>query len=69
MSRIEAKKIVRKYAEKLKKENYSFQMIYLFGSFAQNKSHKWSDIDVAIISDKLKPLCRLIIYSRTNKIK
>ncbi|MEA1937126.1 MAG: nucleotidyltransferase domain-containing protein [Patescibacteria group bacterium] len=54
MSKVEAKKIVRKYAEKLKKENYPFQTIYLFGSFAQNKAHKWSDIDVAVISDKLK---------------
>ena len=54
MSKVEAKKIVRKYAEKLEKENYPFQMIYLFGSYAQNKSHKWSDIDVAVVSDKLK---------------
>jgi predicted nucleotidyltransferase len=54
MSKIEAKKIVKKYAEKLRKEDYPFQAIYLFGSFAKNKSHKWSDIDVAVVSDKLK---------------
>ena len=54
MSKIEAKKVVRKYAEKLKEENYPFHSVYLFGSFAQNKSHKWSDIDVAVVSDKLK---------------
>jgi predicted nucleotidyltransferase len=54
MSRIEAKKIVKKYAEKLKTEKYPFSAIYLFGSHAQGKADKWSDIDVAIISKKLK---------------
>ena len=54
MSKVEAKKIVRNYAKKLREKNYPFQTIYLFGSYAQNKSHKWSDIDVAVVSDKLK---------------
>ena len=54
MSKVEAKKIVRKYAEKLKKENYPFSAIYLFGSHAKGKAHKWSDIDVAVVSDKMK---------------
>lgn len=54
MRRIEAKKIVKKYAEKLKKENYPFSAIYLFGSCALDKANKWSDIDVAVILDKLK---------------
>jgi len=54
MSRVEAKKIVKKYAEKLKEENYPFSAIYLFGSRAKEKSNKWSDIDIAVISDKLK---------------
>ncbi|HHD92685.1 MAG TPA: nucleotidyltransferase domain-containing protein [Candidatus Portnoybacteria bacterium] len=54
MSRIKAEKIVKKYAEKLRKEGYSFYAIYLFGSYALNKANQWSDIDVAVISDKLK---------------
>ena len=54
MSNIKAKKIVKKYAEKLKENNYPFASIYLFGSYAKNKAHKWSDIDVAIVSDKMK---------------
>ena len=54
MSNIKAKKIVKKYAEKLKKENYPISAVYLFGSHAKGKAHKWSDIDVAVISDKLK---------------
>ncbi len=54
MSKVEAKKIVKKYAKKLEEENYPFSAIYLFGSYAKGKSHKWSDIDVAVISEKLK---------------
>jgi len=54
MSRIEAKKIVKQYAEKLKAENYPFSAVYLFGSQLKGKTHKGSDIDVAVISDKLK---------------
>ena len=54
MSKVEAKKIVKNYAKKLKEENYPFSAIYLFGSCAKGKSHKWSDIDVAVVSDKLK---------------
>lgn len=54
MSKIESKKIIRRYAEKLKTENYPFSAIYLFGSHAKGKTHKWSDIDVAVVSKKLK---------------
>lgn len=54
MPKINAKKIVKKYAEKLKKENYPYIAIYLFGSYAKGKAHEWSDIDVAVISDKMR---------------
>ena len=54
MSRIKAEKIVKKYAAELKAKKYPFSEIYLFGSYANGKANRWSDIDVAIISDKLK---------------
>ncbi len=54
MSKDKVKKIVKKYAIKLRAKKYPFSAIYLFGSHAKNKAHKWSDIDVAVISDKLK---------------
>ncbi len=54
MSKVEAKKIVRNYAKKLREENYPFSAVYLFGSHAKGKAHKWSDIDVAVVSDKMK---------------
>lgn len=54
MSKVEAKKIVKKYAQKLKEKNFPFSALFLFGSFARGKAGKWSDIDVAVVSDKLK---------------
>ncbi len=54
MSKIDARKIVKKYAEKLKEKKYPFTAVYLFGSYAKGKARKWSDIDVAVITDKLK---------------
>ena len=54
MSKAEATKVVRKYAEKLKAEKYPFSAIYLFGSFAKETNHKWSDIDVAIVSKEVE---------------
>ncbi len=54
MSKAEAEKIVKKYMIRLLKENYPFTAVYLFGSHATGKAGKWSDIDVAVLSDKMK---------------
>ncbi len=56
MSQIEAKKITKKYIKKLKKEDFPFSAVYLFGSYAKNKAHKDSDIDIAVFSDKFKKI-------------
>lgn len=54
MSKTEVKKIIRNYAKMLKTKKYPFSAMYLFGSYAKGKAHKWSDIDVAVVSNKLK---------------
>ncbi|NCP16974.1 nucleotidyltransferase [Candidatus Kuenenbacteria bacterium CG_4_8_14_3_um_filter_39_15] len=54
MSKDSAKKIVKKYVQKLQENNYQCRAVYLFGSTVKGKAHKWSDIDVAVITDKLK---------------
>lgn len=54
MSKIETNKIVKQYAQALKRAHYPFKAIYLFGSHARGVAHQWSDIDVAVVSDKLK---------------
>ena len=48
------KKIVKEYAKQLKAEKYPISGVYLFGSYANGKAGKWSDIDVAVISKKNK---------------
>ncbi len=54
MSKTQVKNIAKEYANKLKAEGYPFSAIYLFGSYTQDRADKWSDIDIAVISDKLK---------------
>lgn len=54
MSKTEVKKIIKKYANELRKKNFSVSSMYLFGSYAKGKAHKWSDIDVAVVSNNLK---------------
>jgi len=53
MSQIEIKKIVKKYAEILRQNNYPLSAVYLFGSWAKNRAHDWSDIDVAVVTNRL----------------
>lgn len=52
MSKDDAKKIVERYAEKLKGNKIPLFGLYLFGSFAKGEARKWSDIDVAIFSKR-----------------
>ena len=54
MSKKEVKKIIKNYANKLKEKKFPVSAMYLFGSYAKNKARKWSDIDVAVVSNKLK---------------
>lgn len=53
MSQVEAKKIVKNYAKILKQNNYPLSAVYLFGSWAKNRAHDWSDIDVAVVTNRL----------------
>ncbi|MCX6719247.1 MAG: nucleotidyltransferase domain-containing protein [Candidatus Taylorbacteria bacterium] len=52
MSKDDAKKIVVRYADKLKEYKIPLSGVYLFGSFARGEAKKWSDIDVAIFSKR-----------------
>ncbi len=54
MSTAEAKDIVSHYAEQLRKEGYPITALYLFGSAVKGTFNPMSDIDVAVISEKLK---------------
>src|SRR3989338_3147721 len=54
MSKAEAKKIIINYAKTLQARNFPVSAMYLFGSYAKGKANKWSDIDVAVVSNKLR---------------
>ena len=42
-------KIVRQYLARLAKNDFDIKAAYIFGSFAKEKSHKDSDVDLAIV--------------------
>lgn len=54
MSKNQIKQIIKKYKDTLEELNFPVEAIYLFGSQAKGTTHKWSDIDIAVVSDKLK---------------
>jgi predicted nucleotidyltransferase len=51
---LKLKKIIQKYAETLRAGGYPVEKMYLFGSQVNGKAHKDSDIDVAVVSNKLR---------------
>lgn len=42
---------INKFIEEVKKENLSIDQAFLFGSYAKGNYSKYSDIDIAIISN------------------
>jgi len=45
-------KDIKKYVAELRKKNIDIVAAYLFGSYANGKPTKWSDIDVALLTTK-----------------
>lgn len=50
------KKIIHKYIDELKKNNISIRQAILFGSYAKGYPNKWSDIDIALVSEAFEGL-------------
>ena len=44
--------ILEKYKQLLHQRKVNFDGLYLFGSYAKRKPRAWSDIDIAVISEK-----------------
>lgn len=42
--------IINRFINRLNKEAFQIDAVYLYGSYAKGKQNKWSDIDIAIIS-------------------
>ena len=47
----EVVKILHQYLQELEKTEIHIKTAILFGSYAKGTSHKWSDMDVALVSD------------------
>jgi predicted nucleotidyltransferase len=46
--------LVKKYVSMLEENNFPIRKAILFGSYVNGKYDKWSDIDVALVSDKFE---------------
>ncbi len=47
-------KMAKKFLERLKSEGINVEGLYLYGSYAKGTAHKWSDIDIAVVSSDFK---------------
>ncbi|OGU15751.1 MAG: nucleotidyltransferase [Ignavibacteria bacterium GWB2_35_12] len=47
----EIKELIHKFIDELEATNIHVQKAVLFGSYARGTNDKWSDIDLAIVSD------------------
>ena len=45
-------KLVKKFAKELETKDLHLRKVILFGSYARNEQHQYSDIDVAIVADE-----------------
>ena len=43
---------IKEYISTLRDKNITVLQAYLFGSYAKDKADEWSDIDLAIVTDK-----------------
>ena len=46
--------LVKQFAADVRSEGVHLRKIFLFGSFAQNKQHRFSDVDVALVADEFQ---------------
>ena len=46
--------IIKKYLSLLENNGFPIKEAYLYGSYTRNEENKWSDIDIAVISDRFE---------------
>lgn len=49
---VEIKKKIYLFLDELKGSDIPIEKAYVFGSYAKGTSNEWSDVDLAIVSDK-----------------
>ena len=60
-------KEIIQYINILKQDKLPIKKAILFGSYAKGKQHKWSDIDLCIISPKFKNAFKALNYLSLKK--
>jgi len=50
------------YARYLQDDGLPIEKVFVFGSYAKGTSHKWSDIDVCIISKTFRGKCDPLVF-------
>ena len=45
---------IEKFADEIKNSGIGLKRVILFGSYAANKQHEFSDVDIALVADKFK---------------
>lgn len=61
------KAYINDYIAVLQNEGLSIEKVFLFGSYAKGHSHKWSDIDVCVISSRFGKRCDPYEYLWTKR--
>ncbi len=67
MSKNQAIAIVKNYANQLQADNFSFARVYLFGSCARGTNRTDSDIDVAVVSNRLRKFEDSFVLRRARR--
>ena len=49
-------KHLKNIVAEIKRSGIHLRKVILFGSYAKNKQHRWSDIDVALVADEFKTI-------------
>lgn len=62
------RKAIDDYLEVLKEDNLPISSVFLFGSYAKGKQHKWSDIDICVISPKFKDAWSALQYLWSKRV-
>lgn len=53
---------IKEYVKVLKKDKLPIKKVYLYGSYAKGSQHKWSDIDLCIISSNFNDPWKALRY-------
>ena len=56
------KHVVNDYVHTLKKERLPIEHVFLFGSYAKGTEHRWSDVDICVVSSKFRDPTDAIQY-------